>query len=422
MSLAAVLLVLIQYLLGTSESLFTPGLAARTFASSFQGNGYNFVATKAPGAYSNVSPAKMILRDGYPSETHSVTTEDGYILTVFRIPGSVHSPPVFLQHGLLESSADWLISGKNKSLAYILSDNGYDVWIGNARGNTFSRKHRYLSPNDPRYWNFTWSELGKYDHPAVFTHISKINGQPLVYIGHSMAGSTFSVMAIERPDIARKFKAFIGLAPATYEYHVRAPLRYLAPFWRQFQQMCYKLGIYEFLPHAKIFNVLAKHICQQSQLQEALCTNPLFLIGGPNPTQLNTTLLPHIWSSFPAGTSVKLFTHWLQQMVVNEFSKFDYGPAKNQEVYGTARPPKYDLSKVQVPSAVFWSKNDWLVPGEDVRHFYEQLPLKMGIYKVQDSTYNHFDFLWAPSAPEMVYSKILALLDRLDLRNNQLYY
>ncbi|CAB0035916.1 unnamed protein product, partial [Trichogramma brassicae] len=314
MSLVAVLLVLIQYLLGTSESLFTPGLAARTFASSFQGNGYNFVATKAPGAYSNVSPAKIILRDGYPSETHTVTTEDGYILTVFRIPGSVHSPPVFLQHGLLESSTDWLISGKNKSLAYILSDNGYDVWIGNARGNTFSRKHRYLSPKDPRYWNFTWSELGKYDHPAVFTHISKINGQPLVYIGHSMAGSTFSVMAIERPDIARRFKAFIGLAPATYEYHVRAPLRYLAPFWRQFQ-----------------------------------------------------TLLPHIWSSFPAGTSVKLFTHWLQQMVVNEFSKFDYEPAKNKEVYGTTRPPKYDLSKVQVPSAVFWSKNDWLVPGEQTR-------------------------------------------------------
>lgn len=58
----------------------------------------------------------MIKRAGYPSEVHVVTTEDGYLLSLHRIPGKFGSKPIFLQHGLLGSSADWIIPGKDKSL------------------------------------------------------------------------------------------------------------------------------------------------------------------------------------------------------------------------------------------------------------------------------------------------------------------
>ena len=50
-----------------------------------------------------------------------------------------------------------------------------------------------------------------------------------------MASTTFSVMAIERPEVASKVKAMIGLAPATYVYHLKSPLRLLVPLRRQFQ-------------------------------------------------------------------------------------------------------------------------------------------------------------------------------------------
>lgn len=44
----------------------------------------------------------IVRSKGYPLETHSVTTEDGYILGMFRIPPrKVNSPVVLLQHGLL---------------------------------------------------------------------------------------------------------------------------------------------------------------------------------------------------------------------------------------------------------------------------------------------------------------------------------
>ena len=55
-------------------------------------------------------------------ESHKVATEDGYLLTMHRIPYSPLSPAahnksvVFLQHGMTASSMDWVIMGPDKSL------------------------------------------------------------------------------------------------------------------------------------------------------------------------------------------------------------------------------------------------------------------------------------------------------------------
>jgi len=57
----------------------------------------------------------MIRKAGYPVETHIVQTEDGYLLTLHRIPRQ-NGAPVLLLHSLLTSSADFLILGKDKGL------------------------------------------------------------------------------------------------------------------------------------------------------------------------------------------------------------------------------------------------------------------------------------------------------------------
>ena len=63
---------------------------------------------------------EIIVKRGYPVEIHSVTTKDGYILELHRIPPPTSrgnaSRVVFLQHGLLHSSAAWVINPTNRSL------------------------------------------------------------------------------------------------------------------------------------------------------------------------------------------------------------------------------------------------------------------------------------------------------------------
>lgn len=124
-----------------------------------------------------------------------MTTDDGYILTLFRIPGekgdsSTGKPPVFMQHGITSSAFAWISNTADIAPAFVAAKAGYDVWLGNSRGNQYSNTHEKLDPeNDDdaeAYWDFDWEQMGDYDLPASFDYLLKENGnEKLAYIGHS---------------------------------------------------------------------------------------------------------------------------------------------------------------------------------------------------------------------------------------------
>lgn len=95
---------------------------------------------------------------GYPAESHDVVTQDGYILKVFRIQkkgSQIKSglKPMFLQHGLLDSSDTWLINDEDRAPGFIFANAGYDIWLGNSRGNKHSRRHTTLNPDkNASFW------------------------------------------------------------------------------------------------------------------------------------------------------------------------------------------------------------------------------------------------------------------------------
>lgn len=51
------------------------------------------------------------------------------------------------------------------SPAFLTAKEGYDVWLGNNRGNTYSTENTNNMTND-EYYNYSYYELGKYDAPA----------------------------------------------------------------------------------------------------------------------------------------------------------------------------------------------------------------------------------------------------------------
>ncbi|KAJ9595452.1 hypothetical protein L9F63_013363, partial [Diploptera punctata] len=173
---------------------------------------------------------KLVTQHGYPAEMHTVTTGDGYILTMHRIPYSpkypneeAHRPVVFLQHGLLSSSVDWVIMGPDKSLGYLLADAGYDVWMGNSRGNMYSTNHSKISPMYPSFWSFSWHEMGVYDLPAEIDYVlSTTNHTSLSYVGHSMGTTMFFVMASTKPEYNSKVSHVIALAPVAFLRHTKS--------------------------------------------------------------------------------------------------------------------------------------------------------------------------------------------------------
>lgn len=106
--------------------------------------------------------SELIVDRGYPVEEHNVTTPDGFILTMQRIPHGRNDkssskstkPVVFLQHGLTMDSTNWILNGPSDSLGYILADRGFDVWLGNIRGNKYSQRHARLDPSDDDFWDW----------------------------------------------------------------------------------------------------------------------------------------------------------------------------------------------------------------------------------------------------------------------------
>lgn len=312
--------------------------------------------------------AGLIEKDGYFFEEHKVITPDGYILTVYRIPGGPVDPPrpgklvVFIQHGLLSSSADWLIIGKERSLAYMLSDAGYDVWLGNHRGNTHSRAHQYLSPNKREFWDYSWHEVGQVDLPAMINYaLEKTGKTKLHYVGHSQGTTAFFVMGSLRPDMMPKIITMHALAPVGFMSNCKSPfVRAIAPFANAADWISSMLGIHEFFPSNKMMKKGGYFLCRDESIFQELCANSLFLIGGFNSEQLNRTLLPSILKYTPAGASRHQLVHYGQEVNSGKFRMFDFGFFGNRARYGSSSPPDYKLSNVNAPVALHYGDNDWL--------------------------------------------------------------
>jgi pimeloyl-ACP methyl ester carboxylesterase len=147
--------------------------------------------------------------DGHPAiQTHEVVTEDGITLQLWRVPAAVPSKPVLVMHGLQCSSREWFVGLDTDSLPWFLWREGFDVWVGNNRGNFFT-----TTPT----WDWTYVEMGDYDVPAMVNFIVAETEAPAIgYIGHSQGATQAFIHFAENANTASKIAYFAGLAPAVF--------------------------------------------------------------------------------------------------------------------------------------------------------------------------------------------------------------
>ncbi|KAH8410559.1 hypothetical protein KR009_001778, partial [Drosophila setifemur] len=343
---------------------------------------------------------QLLQKYKHPSETHEVTTEDKYVLTLHRIPRR-GAKPVLLVHGLEDTSSTWLVMGPHSGLGYFLFDNGYDVWMGNVRGNRYSRAHSKLNPNTDRaYWSFSWHEIGMYDLPAMIDGVLEKTGyQKLSYFGHSQGTTSFFVMASSRPEYNAKIHVMSALAPVAFMRHMKAPLLGLA-----------RMGInvfgesFELFPHS----IILLNQCLSSAGMMKTCLRFYWQIVGKNGEEQNMTMFPVVLGHVPGGCNVKQALHYLQLQSSDRFCQYDYEPRENQRIYGRSSPPEYRLERITAPVALYYGSNDYLSAVEDVQRLAKMLPnvVENHLYK----KWNHMDMIWATSARRSIQPRLLSVM------------
>lgn len=390
---------------------------------------------------------------GYDVERHTVVTNDGYLLTIHHIPPNAKQPTlsyedarlnstvslnnvrserspeadkpyhtskpkrtkvVFLQHGLMGSSDNWNTNTKDDCLAYLLSDDGYDVWMGNIRGNIYSRKHKNLTLEDPQFWKFSFDEMAKYDLPAMLDFVLEKTGvEKLHYVGHSMGTTVFFALMSSQPEYQERIASMVALAPVATVTSISSPIKYLAPVVNDLQFVLRLFGNdEELMTNPLLISLWDPYKACSNQ---ALCENLQFLITGFDPSRADQTMVPIILTHNPAGSSTQTLFHFAQGFSSGRFQQFDHGRIENMKMYGQPTPPEYDVAKIKIPITLFWANNDWLTSQKDILHLENQLPHLKGSYKVSNPIFSHLDFLWATDAKPLVYEKIFdALKDTVD--------
>ncbi|XP_075230312.1 lipase 3-like [Lycorma delicatula] len=366
----------------------------------------------------NRSKVSLINKRGFIAQLYHVTTEDGYILQLTRItprvPTKSKYAPVLLQHGVLAASDQWLLQGRGRDLAFILAENGFDVWLGDQRGSVNSRANIKYGPHDERFWDFSFHESGMYDLPAFIDKILLITkASQITFIGHSMGTTVFLVMASMRPEYAERVKLSILLAPICFPPVPRSQSMIVNLLLANADYIGNSLLAakqYEILPRSLAFQNIIQNYCKENSPTLNICLGVVGNVYGDNRANLDMSMIPFYFSSVPAGTSLKTLFHLVQIFKTGKFQQYDYGPLENIKKYGEITPPTYPLLNFDSQVALIYGNNDGLLNRESVGKLERNLRGIRMVYEVDDPRFSHLDFMFGNNAKRLVYDKILELI------------
>ncbi|XP_029197906.2 lipase member K-like [Acropora millepora] len=358
---------------------------------------------------------EIIASRGYTYEEHHVTTQDGFILGLQRIPrgrgetnGIKHKPIVFLQHGILADASNWVLGSSRESLGYILADNGFDVWLGNVRGNDYSMRHVKYKPSQSVFWNWSWQEMADYDLPAMINYVLHVTGKKqLFYVGHSQGTMIAFNGFSNNLALGNKVKAFFALAPVYTLNNTTKVVKGLAEImWSIVKKFNPNLN-FDTLP-GDFFKSLVKLGYCANAISERICEYLSGSVFGMDSKNIDKSRGPVYLAHFGEGTSFKNMVHFSQIIVEGKCQMFDYGPTGNEKHYNQTSPPLCRVQNMRTPTLMFVGGNDGLGDPSDNKALEPQIK-NLVHYEVIPG-WNHVDFLYGKDAHSLLYSKLVSYM------------
>ncbi|KAK4137103.1 alpha/beta-hydrolase [Trichocladium antarcticum] len=358
---------------------------------------------------------------GYTAEEHVMQTKDGYLLGLHRLawrkgeedtkvnggPKSVKKRVVYLHHGLLMNSEVWVcLTDEQRALPFVLVEKGFDVWLGNNRGNKYSKKSIHSSPTSPEFWNFSIDEFAFHDIPDSIGYVLETTGQAsLSYIGFSQGtAQAFASLAVH-PKLNDQVNVFIALAPAMSPAGLSN-------------------GIVDALVKASpqvLFLLFGRRsILSSAAMWESLLYPPLFtkvidlglsFLFAWRTKNIDTSqklaAYPHLYSF----TSTKSVVHWFQIIRTKSFQMYDDDPhppfllttSRSRKYTKVAR---YPTRNIRTPIVLVYGGSDSLV---DIRAMLRELPPQTVATEIPH--YEHLDFLWARDVADHVFPHVADALE-----------
>ncbi|KAB1227819.1 Triacylglycerol lipase 2 [Morella rubra] len=311
-----------------------------------------------------------------------VTTRDGYILSLQRIPegrvggGPDKRQPVLLQHGVLVDGISWMLNQQpEQNLPMILADNGFDVWITNSRGTKYSCRHTSLKASNPAYWDWSWDEMVFFHLPEILDFIQGQTGQKVDYVGQSM-GTLVLLVAASEGLLTNRVKSAALLSPIAYLSHITTKIGIVAVRAFVGEILNKGFGISEFDPKQEPVKSFLEFLCAYEDID---CSDLI--------------------SEFTA----------VRDGVVAKYN--DGSPSSNRAHYGVASTPLYNLSNIphDLPLFLSYGGRDALSDVQDVNILLDSLRFhevdKLSVQFVKD--YARVDFMAAANAKDVVYNRIV---------------
>jgi predicted alpha/beta hydrolase len=136
----------------------------------------------------------------------------------------------------------------------MLANRGYDIWLGNSRGNKHSRNHTKYNPDkNKEFWEFTFQHMADFDLPAIFTYVNGVTKQKVSYIGHSQGTMQMHIALSKRNSVVENLlDKYFGFGPVVFVSHATSNIVDLLDHKVVIEW--FKLrGVHEFLPGLKWF-------------------------------------------------------------------------------------------------------------------------------------------------------------------------